>query len=276
MQWACPQCGNLLRKGELQCRHCGTALALPPAMQAQWEASAGSTSRTVGWVLAVVLIGGILGGGGLALTKAFKNAGTQMGYATGIEDFNKAAALYAAKNYEAAAPAFERVAQNKTNTDEILKKATDGGVWSYRELGHAAQAKSDWATAQRWYKKALDLKPDDTAAKSEYDAVTRILNSTAPAGPSNVVPPADRTMQHPTAPRTGTPNLKAADFERAQAQTAQEAQSLLSQANDAYRAGNINQALQLWSKVVGKAPGSAAATEAQNYPHAVRPRQQPF
>ena len=29
--------------------------------------------------------------------------------------------------------------------------------------------------------------------------------------------------------------------------------------------GNINRALQLWSQVVGKSPGSAAATEAQGY-----------
>ena len=71
MQWACPQCGNLLKKGESVCRHCGAALALPPALQAQWEASAGSASRTVGWVLAVVLIGGIVIGGILAaLVKA--------------------------------------------------------------------------------------------------------------------------------------------------------------------------------------------------------------
>ncbi|WP_309697185.1 zinc ribbon domain-containing protein [Armatimonas sp.] len=265
MQWACPQCGNLLKKGELSCRHCGTQLTLPPAMQAQWEASAGSTSRTVGWVLAVVLIGGILVGGGLALTRAFKSASTQMGYATGTDDYNKAAALYAAKSYEAAAVAFERVAQNKSNTDEILKKATDGGCWSYRELGHAAQNRNDLAAALRWYKKALDLKPDDTQAKAEYDAVARILDSSAPAGPSTAVAPSERTTQFPKRAAPGTSSLKAADFESANARNSQEAQGLLRQANTAYREGNINRALQLWSQVVGKSPGSAAATEAQGY-----------
>ncbi|MCX6369109.1 MAG: zinc ribbon domain-containing protein [Armatimonadetes bacterium] len=265
MQWACPQCGNILKKGDSHCRHCGAQIALPPAMQAQWEASAGSTSRTVGWVLAVVLIGGILIGGGLALNKAFKNAGTQMGYAAGTEDYNKAAALYAAKNYEAAAPAFERVALNKSNTDDILKKSIDGGCWSYRELGHAAQNRNDLQAALRWYKKALDVKPDDGPAKQEYDAVARILGSTAPAGPSTVAPPPDRTTQHPNQAAPGTPNIKAADVERAQAQAAQEAQNLLSQANTAYRSGNVSEALKLWSQVVGKSPGSAAATEAQNY-----------
>lgn len=265
MQWACPQCGNLLRRGETLCRQCGTQLVLPPAMQAQWEASAGSTSRTVGWVMAVVLIGGILIGGGLSVNKAFKSAKLQMGYASGTEDYNKAAALYAAKNYEAAAPAFERVASNKSNTDDVLKKATDGGVWSYRELGHVAQEKDDWAAAQRWYRKALDLKPDDVAAKSEYDAVTRILESQAPAGVSTVAPPVERTTQHPSRPTAGTPNLKAADVASANARNTQEAQQLLTQANDAYRSGNTNQALQLWSQVVGKSPGSAAATEAQGY-----------
>jgi tetratricopeptide (TPR) repeat protein len=265
MQWACPQCGNLLKKGELVCRHCGTQLALPPALQAQWQASAGNTSRTVGWVLAVVLIGGIVVGGGLALTRAFKNASVQMGYASGMEDYNKAAALYAAKNYEAAAPAFERIALNKANTDEILKKATDGACWSYREMGHAAQNRNDLPAALRWYKKALDVKPDDPQAKQEYDAVARILESSTPAGPSTAAAPADRTMQFPKRAAPGTPNLKAADVERAQAQSTQEARALLTQANAAYREGKIAQALQLWSQVVGKSPGSAAASEAQSY-----------
>lgn len=265
MQWACPQCGNLLKKGESVCRHCGTQLVLPPAMQAQWEASAGSTSRTVGWVLAVVLIGGILVGGGLALNRAFKSASTQMGYASGLEEYNKAAALYTAKDYEHAATAFERIVQNKANTDDILKKSTEGGCWSYRELGHTAQNRNDLQAALRWYKKALDLKPDDPQAKAEYDAVVRILDSSAPAGPSDAAPPSERTTQFPKRAAPGTPNLKASDFESANARSSQEAQQLLSQANDAYRGGNVNAALKLWSQVVGKAPGSAAATEAQGY-----------
>lgn len=265
MQWACPQCGNLLKNGESICRHCGVQLALPPAAQAQWAASAGSTSRTVGWVLAVVIVGGVLVGGGLALNKAFQNARAQMGYSSGIEEYNKAAALYAAKNYEAAAPAFERVAQNKANTDDTLKKATQGAVWSYRELGHAAQSKDDWPTALRWYKKALDISPSDAAAKAEYDAVARILESSAPAGPSQVAAPPDRTTQFPKRAAPGTRNLTASDVESTNARNGQEAQQLLNQANDAYRSGNINTALRLWSQVVGKAPGSAAASEAQSY-----------
>ncbi|MBB6049033.1 tetratricopeptide repeat protein [Armatimonas rosea] len=265
MQWACPQCGNLLKKGESVCRHCGAALALPPALQAQWEASARSTSRTVGWVLAVVLIGGVVIGGGLALNRAFKNASSQMGYATGIDDYNKAAALYAAKDYERAASAFERIVQNKANTDDVLKKSTEGACWSYRELGHLAQNRNDLPAALRWYKKALDVKPDDAPAKAEYDAVARILDSDAPAGPSNVAPPADRITQFPKRAAPGTPQIKASDFESANSRSSQEAQSLLTQANDAYRSGNTSLALKLWSQVVGKSPGSAAATEAQGY-----------
>ena len=188
-----------------------------------------------------------------------------MGYASGLEEFNKAAALYTAKNYESAAAAFERIAQNKSNTDDILTKATEGACWSYRELGHTAQNHNQLPAALRWYKKALDIKPNDTQAKSEYDAVARILESDAPAGPSLATAPTDRTTQFPKRAAPGTSNLKAADFESANARGSQEAQALLTQANTAYQGGNTNEALKLWSQVVGKAPGSAAATEAQSY-----------
>lgn len=263
MQWACPQCGNLLKRGETLCRHCGTAIAIPPTLEAQWQASAGSTSRTVGWALAALVIGGLVVGGGIAFTRAFRSAQTQMGYAAGIDDFNRAADLYQKKSYEAAAALFNRVRQDTKNTDEILKKATEGELWCYRELGHAAQNRGDLQAAARWYRMALDVKPDDPQAKAEYEAVVKILGSAAPAGPSTTAPPPDRTTQHPQAPAAGTPNLKASDVEGGNARAAQEAQVLLSQANQAYRSGNLSEAVRLWSQVVSKAPGSPAAQQAQ-------------
>ena len=182
MQWACPQCGNILKRGETLCRHCGAAIAVPPGMEAQWQAAAGSTSRTVGWILAVLVVGGLVVGGGIAFTRAFKSAQSQMGYAAGIEDFNRAADLYQKKNYDAAALLFKRVRLEIKNTDETIRKATEGEVWCYREQGHLAQNRNDLAAAARWYQMALDVNPDDPQAKAEYEAVRKILGSTTPAG----------------------------------------------------------------------------------------------
>lgn len=263
MQWACPQCGSLLKRGDAFCRRCGAAFVVPPALEAQWQVSSGGTSRTVGWVLAVVLIGGLVLGGGLAFTKAFKSAQTQMGYAAGIDDFNRAADLYQKKQYEDAARAFKKVRLDSKNTDDILKKATDGEVWSYRELGHTAQNRDDLVTAKGWYALALEANPKDLQAKAEYDAVARILESNAPAGPSTAAPPADRITQHPSRPAPGTPRIRASDVEGAAARAAQQAQTLLAQANTAQQSGDIKQALQLWGQVVATAPSSAAAQQAQ-------------
>lgn len=263
MQWACPQCGNLLKRGETLCRHCGVTIAVPPGMESQWQASSGNAARTAGWVLATLILGGVVLGGGIAFTRAFKSAQTQMGYAAGIEDFNRAADLYQKKNYDAAALLFKRVRLDLKNTDEIVRKATEGEVWCYREQGHAAQNRGDLPAAVRWYQLALDVKPDDPQAKAEYEAARQVLESRAPAGPSTAAPPPDRTTEHPRPPAPGTPNVKASELEAANARAAQEAQTLLRQANQAAQAGKTSEALQLWSQVVSKAPGSSAAQQAQ-------------
>jgi tetratricopeptide (TPR) repeat protein len=260
MAWVCPQCRTAIKNSDQFCRSCGTALSSVPG---QSSPSSASGSRAVGWGLAALLISGAILGGGWMFTKAFQSAQNQIGFAAGNDDFNQAAGLYNSKDYKNAAVAFRKVRLSTTATGVVIQKATDGEVYCYRELGHAAQNQSDWNTALFYYQQALSIKPNDVQAKTEFDAARKIADATLPNPPSDATPGPDRTTEFPRRAAPGTPNLSANDFTRKNNQLAEDAQNLFQQGEQALQNGDQAGALKLWAAAVARGPGSPAAQQAQ-------------
>lgn len=226
-------------------------------------------------LLAGVAVLAFLGGLVWVFSKAFH--GYEIASRTGKanEDYQKAAALYEKKQFEPAAMAFRALRTGIGVPADVVKNATNGEVYCYRELGHLAQNQQDFATAVRWYAKALEVSPIDAQAKTEYEAALRALNARSAAslsGTSPPLPPAGRagggnTLEGgraPVAPPPPPSNIRTRDFNNDNAQAAQQAQQLLAQGDTAFQSGNRERARELWNQAVMAGPGSPAARIAQD------------
>ena len=205
----------------------------------------------------------LIAAGGYALSRAFHNYNGMAGYTQGSDDFKRASELYNAGDYENAAAAFKKIRQSGTANGETQSNATNGELYCYRQLGHQAQARSDWAAAQRWYEAALTVSPGDKQAQTELDTVRNYRNSNAPAPPLPPDTTPQTTQEFPSAPAPGTPNVNANDFNSANAKAAAEALAWFQKGEAARLKGDDAAALRNYTAAVAAGPGSPGASQAQ-------------
>jgi tetratricopeptide (TPR) repeat protein len=236
----------------------------PPQLYYAPPPQRGGGDRWVAVVLAIVLVGGALVAGGIALSRAFRNYEGQNGMRKGDEMFAQAAKLYQQGNYLEAAKLFGQVRVSSSSSGETARKATDGELYCYRQLAHQAQDRKDYTEAERWYQAALVVSPGDTQTRTELEAIQRVrISESAPAATPPPPVASQVTTQFPSSPAAGTPNLRASDFVNTNARLAQEAMNYYNQAEAYAQRGKIGEAIRLWSKAVAANPGSPAGMAAQ-------------
>lgn len=224
----------------------------------------GGIDRAFGIGLAILLLGGFFLGGGWALFRAFDNYKGQSSLRQGDELFSRAAKLYKQGNFQEAARLFSQVRASGTASGESQRKATEGEVFCYRELGHQAQERQDYPLAAQWYQAALSVAPGDAQARAELEAVSRVIGATAtPAPTATPGVAAQRTTEFPRPPAPGTSAVSANDFVQANQQAAARAATLLAQGDSAARSGDTRTALKAWAQAAAAGPGSPAGWEAQ-------------
>ena len=155
---------------------------------------------------------------------------------------------------------FEKLRAMKTSGD-VVTKATNGALFSYRELGHQAQNTGDWASAIKWYRAALSVKPDDPAAKTEYDTAVKFTESTRPADPLPPIGAPERTTVFPSRAAPGTSSETAAGFVQSRDRREQEASQLLQQASDLRSKGDTDGEKRLLDRITEEYVGTKAADE---------------
>lgn len=215
-------------------------------------------------IIAAVLVLLLISGGVIwASLRAYSSHQSQISYKASSDEFNAAAALYEKGDYEAAAAAFRKVRATSKH-GETAFKAGQGELFSYRQLGHRAQAQGDWARAVQWYEAAVAVAPTDPQAQQELAAARR-ATAAAASGPSARPTVTAMGEESELSGRKSplAPGLTAQDFQNANNAAASEAANLAAQAEEAYRQGNNQRAITLWTKAVAKAPGSPAAIQAQ-------------
>lgn len=240
--------------------------SLPPAYTP--DVSSGGTNRVATLIAALLFVGLAFVGGAIALKQAFKNytGQSQTGAITG--EYNQGTQLYKDGKYTDAAALFRKLRTTPGTSPDIVQKARDGELFSYRQLGHQAQNASDWANAEKWYAAAVEIAPDDAQAKAELDAMRKLRGgTTAPAtaganpapAPSATPPP---TLPMETAPPTG-PGLSSQAY-LGNGQASASAQTLLMQGDDAWRAGKQDEARDFWRRAQTSGVGTRVFTDASD------------
>jgi serine/threonine-protein kinase len=220
-------------------------------------------------LLSVVLLAGIMVGGAWVLSKAYRNFQSDARRAADLRTYESASRYYEAGQFEDAAGAFKRL-RERSQDPEIRRKALLGELYSYRQIGARFLQQRDYASAERWFRAAVALAPDDEQANRELRDVLQIQGQPPDTPqrpvlvpPASTVPPADAPTTPPGRwPSSSTPP-RAADFLAANAQAAAQAERLLEQGDDAWRGGDRNRAVQLWTQATMTGPGSPAALRAQ-------------
>ena len=272
----------------------GAAAYAPPVPSATVMPSASQTyhpsrdlfsreerSRRIALTLVTMVIGiGILLGGGWGLSRAYENYQGQMSISQITKEYKSATALYTTGKFEQAAEAFRRLRNSGSSSQDIILKSTQGEVYSYRQLAHAAQAREDFSTAVRWYREAIALTPTDSQVRAELDAAERRLSGGATAQVSGAADP-DNPLASviaanpqpggvPAAPGplpsvlpSTLPTVSSGSYASQNAQAATEAANLFQQGEAAYRQGNSTAALRYWAAAVSAGPGTPGALRAQ-------------
>jgi tetratricopeptide (TPR) repeat protein len=234
----------------------------------------------------VTLVVGIstLAIGGWGLSRAYENYQGQMSVAQITGEYKSATTLYTTGKFEQAAEAFRRLRTAGNSSTEIRSKATQGEIYSYRQLAHAAQQRDDFPTAVRWYREAIKLNPTDSQVLAELEAAERRLpggaagTAGAVAGakgsdavdPNNplasIIAPSSQPGGAPTpaaALPSALPTISSGSYAASNAQAASEAAAFFQQGEAAYQQGNNTAALRFWSAAVAAGPGTPAALQAQ-------------
>jgi serine/threonine-protein kinase len=240
-------------------------------------------SRRIALTLVTMLIGIVtLVIGGWGLSRAYQNYQGQMSIAQITNEYRSATALYTAGKFQQAADAFRRLRTAGSSSREIVSKAAQGEVYSYRQLAHAAQNQSDFASAVKWYEEALKVDPTDSQVQTELEAARRrvpggtgaVATSGERVDPGNplasIISPSPQpgalatpAAALPTVLPSALPTISSGSYEASNAQAASEAASFFQQGEAAYRQGNSTAALRYWSAAVAAGPGTPAALQAQ-------------
>jgi serine/threonine-protein kinase len=228
-----------------------------------------STALTVASVLVVLFL---LSAGGWAVMRAYRIFTQEARGSGAATEYAQGAGLYKQGKYEEAAAIFRKTRLSPTADPGIVRQATDGELYCYRQLGHEAQERDDLMGAQRWFQEAVKLAPDDAQARSELEAVQKALlansstsNSTpASPAPAASAPPSTLPAASP-APTSPQSNVTTSDFEAANAQGAAQADTLVQQGIGAYQNGDLRAAQNDWYEAVKVGPGSPAAQKATEY-----------
>jgi tetratricopeptide (TPR) repeat protein len=251
----------------------------PPAYASRDAFSREERSRRIGLTLVTLIIGiGTLVIGGWGLSRAYENYQGQMSTAQITEEYKSATTLYTSGQFEQAADAFRRLRTAGSSSAEIVTKATQGEIYSYRQLAHAAQSRNDFAAAVRWYREAIKLNPSDSQVLAELAAAERRVpggataqaNGSGPVDPNNplasVIAPSPQPDAVPTPSAvlpSALPSISSSSYAASNAQAASEADAFFQQGEAAYRQGNGTAALRYWSAAVAAGPGTPAALQAQ-------------
>jgi tetratricopeptide (TPR) repeat protein len=227
----------------------------PPAYASRDAFSREERSRRIGLTLVTLVIGiATLVIGGWGLSRAYENYQGQMSAAQITGEYKSATTLYTSGQFEQAADAFRRLRTAGSSSTEIVTKATQGEIYSYRQLAHAAQNRNDFAGAVRWYREAIKLNPTDSQVLAELAAVERRIG---PPSQPDAVPTPSAVLP------SALPSISSSSYAASNAQAASEADAFFQQGEAAYRQGNGTAALRYWSAAVAAGPGTPAALQAQ-------------
>ena len=242
-------------------------------------------SRRIALTMVTLVIGiGILLGGGWGLSRAYENYQGQMSQGQITQEYKTASALYTSQKYEQAAEAFRHLRLASNTGNEIASKSSQGEVYSYRQLGHAAQAQNDFVAAARWYQEALKINPTDSQVQAELDAVERRLPGagaqastggnadpnnplasllTPSPSPSSVLGGAGAgPVPLPSVLPSAVPTISSGDYAANNAKAASDALAYFQQGSAEYQRGNTTAALGYWHNAVAAGPGSPGAIKA--------------
>ena len=239
-----------------------------PFVPATPQSNTGRVAATA--AIAVLLVGGVLWGAGVAVTRAFHQSQLQQGQAGEAQQLKEAIDLYNAGQYE---PAIQKAMQVKVTArdPQTLAQAVKCEVYSYLKLGESAAAQHNLPVARLWYDKANLLLPADTSVEQHLAALkqleTAATSTTVYPAPTTGTPattPIATPMSTPalTAP-AATPSLTGAQFNAQNQRDAQDAQTLLGQATEAERRGKPDEAIKIYQQIVSEPRFSGTAATAQ-------------
>jgi serine/threonine protein kinase len=254
---------------------------IPPVYTAPDTLPREERSRRMALTMVTLIIGiGVLIIGGWGLSRAYENYQGQMSITQITNEYKAASALYTSGKYDQAAEAFQRLRTATNSPSDIVSKSTQGAVYSYRQLAHAAQNQNDFLTAVRWYQEAAKLSPTDSSLQAELEAAQRRLtgaqaNGTGASDPNSplasLITPSPQPSTAATPPSilpsvlpSAAPTMSSGSYEAANAKAASDASAYFQQGEAAYRQGNSTAALRYWSAAVAAGPGTPSALQAQD------------
>ena len=173
--------------------------------------------------------------------------------------------LYNKKQYADALAIFQSVRKDPSADAKTLSDATRGEAYCYVAYAQEAKGKGDLSEATRWYNEAAKILPND---KAVTDLATQLQTTSAAPTNNNAAPaPAANTAPTllPSSPTSEAPRQNQNDFLAANAQAQANAADLLRQGNDAFKNGDKNRALELWSQAVQFGNGTPPTQDALRY-----------
>jgi serine/threonine-protein kinase len=236
---------------------------LPAPLQPPVSGSGGS-NRIAGIALALLIGGGIAGGTGWMMTRAFQNAKMQSVANQGVATLNSAVTQYKQGQFEAAANMFRSIVASPTASAENRAAARKYEGYCYIQLGNQAKLANNLEQAKHWYEKAVEVSPADATAQKALKDLNGLIAMNRPPGSSDTTPTPGATppASLPNTPQNpGTPPTQSEWFRRNQT-GANEAAMLLQRGNEAFERGDFKQAGYYWSQTVSVGAGTQAAEEA--------------
>lgn len=239
----------------------GLAQSAPPATYQAPVAVADQTdpeaaqrrTRLAMTIFATVVVLGAVAGIAVAVKRAMHNFNLSADRIAVTEDMNKGVTLYNAGKFTEAAAEFQRLRRNGNVTAATYE------AYCYRQLGQQAQNNGDLALAKQYFDQARTLQPDDSRARTESDAIGKIIDASSTPPPSLTTPEPSRTTEFPKAPAPGSPNVNAGDFQKQNAQLQQAAANELSAGDAAWRRGDKQEAYNRWTQAIVAGPGTEAS-----------------
>ena len=236
----------------------------------------GSGRSFVAVALVVLLLTGLVLGGGWAVSRAYRNYQLEARVNRDRAAYHQAKSLYDAGEYERAARAFDRLRAAAVDP-ETRRQSLLGLLYCYRQLGGQAVRQNNLAAAERWFRAAVALVPDDPQARQELNDVLKARGAppeSAPPAPSAGRAATPSAAARPNGP--SRPDASAGSFQAANNARASEAGRLLQAGDEAAARGNREEAGRFYAQAVQAGPGSPAALEAQKRLNALSAMTQPF
>lgn len=223
----------------------------------------GGGNRIAGIALALLIGGGIAGGTGWMMMRAFQNAKMQSVSNQSVATLNSAVNQYNQGQFDTAAKMFHDIAAAPTASADNREAARKYEGYCYIQLGNQAKLANNLEQAKYWYTKAVEVSPADTTAQKALKDLDALIAMNRPTESSGTTPgPTPPASLPNTSQNPGTPPPTQSEWFRRNQSGASEAAMLLQRGNEAFDRGDFTQAGHYWSQTVSVGAGTQAAQEA--------------